>query len=103
VGKVAFFKVGNVEYKLKSPPAKVIPKLLSLQGKETKDFTEADWDKVISVLTEAVKRTYPEWSQEEVDDFVVNNMPILQENLVVAMGWMSEEDLEKAKKNPNPQ
>lgn len=103
VGKEVFFKIGDNEYKLRSPPAKCIPKLLALQGKKAEEFGEPEWDKVIYVITEAVKRTYPDWTQEETDDFVTQNLPLLQEKVILAMGWLSEEDMEKSKTNPNSQ
>ncbi len=95
VGKVVKFDIDGHEYKLKSPPARVIPKFLSLQGKNPENFGEGEWEILTNTIVEAVKRTYPEWSEEEIDDFVVQNMLILQEKLPIAMGWMTETEIAK--------
>ena len=102
VGKKVEFEIGDKEYKLKCPSAKMIPKLLYLQnkysGRNFSEITEEDIEKFIRVIEDCVRRTYPNWSEESRDDFVVQNFNVLMEKLPLTMG-ATEEQIKEAKKN----
>lgn len=100
VGKEVSFEIDGKEYKLKSPPAKVLPKLFALQGKKMGQFGENEWEAIIAVVRESVARSYPDWDEGTVDDFVVQNLNTLAEKIPIMLGWATEKQLEEFKKNP---
>jgi len=99
VGKVVEFKIGETTFRMKCPSAKFLPKLMYLQarysGKDLSSITEEDIEKFVKVIENCVQRTYPEWDEEERDDFVVQNFAILMEKLPLTLA--TEADLKKAK------
>lgn len=100
VGKEVSFTIDGKEYRLKSPPTKVLPKLFAVQGKKMESFGETEWEAIITVIRESVLKSYPEWDEQAVDDFVVQNLNTLAEKIPLLLGWATEKQLEEFKKNP---
>lgn len=102
VGKAVEFKIGETTYKMRCPSAKMLPKLIWLQQKYSSNqtMTEEDFEKIVRIIEDCIRRTYPDWTEDERDDFVVQNFGILQEKLPLTLG-LTEKEIEEARKKLN--
>lgn len=96
VGKLIKLEIDGREYRMKSPPSKHIPKLLTLQGKDMNRLSEEDWEIVRSASFDAIKRANTDWTGEEIDEFITENFLEISSKLPVVMGWITEEELNQA-------
>ena len=102
VGKVIKIEIDGREYRMKSPPSKHIPKLMTLQGKDMTNLVADDWEIIRAAVFDAIKRANPDWDEETTDEFIVENFMELGAKLPVVMGWVTEDELTKAKKKVIP-
>ena len=86
------------DFTLKTPPAVVIAKLASIQTKDAKNWGEKEMTSLTEIEKEIVKRSYPDWSEDDVDGFVALHFNLILTKLPVIMGWMTEEEAEKSLK-----
>jgi hypothetical protein len=86
------------DFTLKTPPAVAIAKLTSIQTKDPKDWEEKEITSLTEIEKEIVKRSYPDWPEEDVDGFVALYFNLILAKLPVIMGWMTEEEAEKSLK-----
>jgi len=106
VGKVIKIEIDGREYRMKSPPSKHIPKLLTLQGKDMTNLVAEDWEIIRAAVFDAIKRANSDWDDENIDEFIVENFMDIASKLPVVMGWVTEEELKtvgKKKAQPSPQ
>ena len=96
IGKPVEFKIGDTTYKMKCPSAKMLPKLMYIWSKKSQTLIEEDYEKMVDVIQNAVKRTYKDWSEDEIDDFVTQNFNLLMEKLPLTLG-VSEAEIENVK------
>jgi len=86
------------DFTLKTPPAIAIAKITSIQSKKPEDWGEKEVTTLTEIEKEIVKRSYPDWSDEDVDGFVALYFNQILAKLPIIMGWMTEEEAEKALK-----
>jgi len=98
VGKVIKIEIDGKEYRMKSPPSKHIPRIMTLQGKEIEGFDANDWEIVRAALFDAIRKANQEWSDDEIDEFISENFLLLASKLPIVMGWATEGDMENIKK-----
>jgi len=82
------------DFTLKTPPAVVIGKIASLQGKDPKNWGEKETAVLVEVEKEIVKKSYPDWSEDDVDGFVALYFDQILAKLSIIMGRMTEEEFE---------
>jgi hypothetical protein len=84
------------DFTLRTPPAITIAKITSIQSKDPKNWGEKETIILTEIEKDIVKRSYPEWSEEDVDGFVALYFNQILAKLPVIMGWKTEEEIEKA-------
>lgn len=97
-GIVEDFEASNGRvYKLKTPPSKVLPNLGVLMKKDPKEYTEEDLEKLRKILSVLLERSFPKWTEEQRDEFLVLNYGDLQLFLPVVLGWITKEKYKEIK------
>jgi hypothetical protein len=86
------------DFTLKTPPAIVIGKIISIQTKDPKIWGEKETLTLVEIEKEIVKHSYPEWSEDDVDGFVALYFDQIFARLPIIIGRMSEEEFDKSLK-----
>lgn len=76
---------------------------MTLQGKDFTKLGEDEWEIMRAATFDSIKRGNPDWDDNEIDEFIVENFMELVPKLPIVMGWVTEEEMkEVGKKKAQP-
>lgn len=99
MGKFAKF-LGKVEFKIREEDI-VLKNLTVEDAQEISDLSKNKDNEIVKGVDTIVKiftKSYPEEPKEELEAFVLKNYGDISDELIIALGWLTREKLEKVKK-----
>lgn len=93
LGKVEF-KVGKEDIILKSLTVEDAQKISDLSKNKDNEIVKG-----VDTIVEIFTKSYPEEPKDELQAFVLKNYGDISDELIIALGWMTREKLEKVKKD----
>lgn len=94
--KKTVIKGEGEDFTLKTPPAKTIAKLTSVQTKKQESWGEKETAILVEIEKDIVRHSYPDWPEDDVDGFVALYFDQILAKMSVILGRMTEEEYEEA-------